>query len=72
MKKKFIISWIVLGVILVVSYYLLGGFTEVKLDLIQEPAFEIVGKMSRGAPRFCIGICGAQRSFQTPEKRTIM
>ncbi|MBT28872.1 MAG: hypothetical protein CMO01_04345 [Thalassobius sp.] len=50
MKKKFIISWIVLGVILVVSYYLLGGFTEVKLDLIQEPAFEIVGKMYHGTP----------------------
>lgn len=48
MKKKLLFTWLALGVILLVTYYLLGGFTEIKVSLTNEPAFEMIGKMYNG------------------------
>lgn len=47
-QKKYLITWIIVGVILLVSYYLLGGFTKVNLTLTEAPAFYITGKKYTG------------------------
>ncbi len=43
-QKKHIIGWSFLGIILFISYYLLGGFTEVKIELKEQEKFYITGK----------------------------
>ena len=48
-KKSHIIGWLVLGMIVFTSYYLLGGFTEVELTVKEHQPYYLTGKQYIGS-----------------------